>query len=127
MGSKIEALFGGVLALFIVVAAVVALFSFPGVKSGAGKAPNALSDPLATVAEINAKDTSVICQCYDGGFALAGSDVDVMSSQYRTGYEQCRALGAVKAAMAWTDGWNARLSAKPYEASCKSYRRNKKI
>ena len=126
MGSRIEALFGGVLALFIIVAAVVALVSVPGARGG-GKPAKAKKDPLATVAQIRSSGASVICQCYDGGFALAGSNVDVMSSQYRTGYEQCRALGDKKAANAWTDGWNARLSAKPYEASCRAYRRSKKI
>jgi len=47
----------------------------------------------------------------------------VISPEYRTGFEQCRARGGVDGGEAWTAGWNARLSAKPYEASCRAYQR----
>ena len=124
MGSKIEAIFGGVLVLFVIIAAVAAILSFPG--SGPDRVARADGDDrLGTIELIKDTDKSLICQCYDAGFDLAGSNVDVMSSQYRTGYEQCRALGEAKGAKAWTDGWNARLSARPYEASCRSYKRKK--
>ncbi len=126
MGSRIEAIFGGILVLFVIVAAVVAILSFPN-RGAKPKAVADAGDPIAQIQEQLADDKPgrLICKCYDAGFTLAGTNVSVLSSEYRTGYEQCRALGAQQGASAWTDGWNARLSAKPYEASCRSYIRAK--
>ena len=121
MTRNVEAVFGGVLVLLVITAAVVAVLSFPG-KGGPRRVAKSEKSALAMVEEIKTAD-DVICKCYDAAFAIAGSDVDVMSSQYRAGFEQCRALGEAAAGAAWTDGWNARLSAKPYEASCRSYKR----
>lgn len=123
---KIEAFFGGILALFVIAIAFYALFSFPpGGRPDPGYPDNGYVDGGDPLDQIVAADASVVCQCYDAGFELAGSDVGVMSSQYRTGYEQCRALGDQQGGDAWTDGWNARLSAKPYEASCRAYQRRR--
>ncbi|MEM6413703.1 MAG: hypothetical protein AAF720_03505 [Pseudomonadota bacterium] len=129
MGSKIEAIFGGILALFIVVAAIVALTTLSGGIGGAPKQAKANNDGLDTLAGIPGMDKTkrkLLCGCFDRGFNMAGSDVNVLSSQYRTGYEMCRAENA-DAAEAWTAGWNAKLSARPYEASCASYLRKKDL
>jgi hypothetical protein len=55
---------------------------------------------------------------------MAGQ-VDVLSPDYRTGFQQCRARGGVDAGDAWTAGWNSRLSGVPYEASCRAYKRRR--
>jgi len=47
----------------------------------------------------------------------------VLSPEYRTGFQQCRSRGGVDAGDAWTAGWNSRLSGRPYEASCRAYKR----
>ena len=125
MGSRIEALFGGVLVLLVIAAAIVALVNMPG--SGATpRRPTAVADATLPTILPDARrgEDPYVCPCYEAAFELAGSRVDVMSSQYRTGYEQCRAVGHQAGADAWTAGWNARLSARPFEASCRSYVRS---
>ncbi len=124
---NIEAIFGGVLALFVLGVAFFAVMntSFPSGGSGDAAAP---VDDMAysggattpTLAAVSGQD--LICECYDAGFELAGQS-DVLSPEYRTGFQQCRARGGVDGGDAWTAGWNARLSGRPYETSCRSYKR----
>jgi len=122
---KIEALFGGALALVVLGIAIYAVantsFGLPGGGSSGGNA----GAGGATIAAPRISATSgqdLICECYDDAFELAGK-VKVISPQYRTGFEQCRARAGVDGGDAWTAGWNSRLSAKPYESSCRSYKR----
>lgn len=119
---KIEAVFGGILALFVLGVAVYALVSTQIGPPGGGDIISGPSTPGGDGLDLISEEDS-ICQCFNEGFRLAGSNVGVMSSQYRTGFEQCRAILGVDGGDAWTAGWNARLSAKPYESSCRSYRR----
>ena len=122
---NIEAIFGGVLVLFVAAAAIFAVLTFPGgEKAKTAKKP---AGPLGEIAAIRAGGDDVICECFDAGFSVAGGGGDVMSSQYHTGLAQCKAFGKADGANAWTAGWNARLSAKPYEASCRAYRRKRNI
>jgi hypothetical protein len=114
---KIEAIFGGALALFVLFVAVYALLSSR--VPGDGSKPPILGGDDKGIPVVDAD--SGLCQCFNEGFKLAGSDVGVMSSQYRTGFEQCRAVLGVDGGDAWTAGWNSRVSAKPYEASCRSW------
>ncbi len=121
---KIEAIFGGVLALVVLSVAVYALattkLGHPGgdlAGSGSSKSSIVLSSKVA------ASGRDEVCSCFNDAFKLAGSKVGVMSAQYRTGFEQCRATLGVDGGNAWTAGWNARVSAKPYEASCRAYRK----
>ena len=127
---QIEALFGGVLALVVLGIAIYAVanttFGGPGgavSPTPSGKTPVIQSgaQPVSLAAQ---SGQDLICECYDRAFDLAGK-VKVLSPEYRTGFEQCRARGGVDGGDAWTAGWNARLSAKPYEASCRSYKRRR--
>ncbi len=118
---KIEAIFGGVLALFVLAVAVYALVSTQIGSPGGVIDPGTPVGPGDGYDQIAEEDA--VCQCFNEAFKLAGSNVAVTSSQYRTGFEQCRAILGVNGGDAWTAGWNARLSAKPYEASCRSYSR----
>jgi len=120
---KIEALFGGVLALVVLGIAVYAVANTSFGASGPGKG-HAISSTASSSTPIisAAAGQNLICECYNDAFDLAGK-VKVISPQYRTGFEQCRARGGVDGGDAWTAGWNARLSAKPYEASCRAYKR----
>lgn len=125
MGSlKVEALFGGVLALVVLGVALYAIAntSFSGAGPAAPQTPVVTVSGDAPVLTADAAGQDLICECYDTAFDLAGK-VDVISPEYRTGFEQCRARGGVDGGDAWTAGWNARLSAKPYEASCRAYKR----
>ncbi|WP_425410655.1 hypothetical protein [Hyphococcus sp.] len=123
---SIEAIFGGVLALAVL---GVALFAVMNTNFGRTDDPRSNasanttysgSDMTPTLTSISGQD--LICECYDAAFQLAGK-VDVVSPEYRTGFQQCRARGGVDGGDAWTAGWNARLSARPYEASCRAYKR----
>ena len=116
---KIEAIFGGLLVLIVLAVAGYVLIS-PNLPARTPKAPDAPPRPGLAMAD---RGDSPFCQCYNEGFKLAGSNVGVMSSQYRTGFEQCRAQLGTKGGDAWTAGWNARLSGRPYEASCRAYKR----
>ncbi|MBB5517573.1 hypothetical protein [Amphiplicatus metriothermophilus] len=119
--SRIEAIFGGVLALVVLAIAAYAVVKTQFAQPGGGSAPPA--DGGVVIGSGPAADADRICQCYDEAFKLAGKNVAVTSAQYRTGFEQCRALLGVRGGDAWTAGWNARLSARPYQASCRSYLR----
>lgn len=129
---NIEAMFGGVLALVVLGIAFYAVMN-----ANIGTGGEATDTPTSNVSiSSNASDSEMtptltlnggqdlVCECYDAAFSLAGK-VDVLSPEYRTGFQQCRARGGVDAGDAWTAGWNARLSGRPYEASCKSYKRRR--
>jgi hypothetical protein len=121
--KNIEAVFGGILALVVLGAAI-----FMVAGNSWNNAPTPLPNPGFPDGGgpiVDAGGGDISCQCFDQGFHLAGKDVSVMSSQYRTGFESCRAIGGVEAGDFWTAGWNARLSAKPFQASCRSYRNSR--
>lgn len=111
---RIEAIFGGALALLVVGVAVYALTRGPG-------APPPSDGPGPPPPDEVVETPDPLCQCFEDGFDLAGSDVGVMSAQYRTGFEQCRARLGTKGGEAWTAGWNARLSSQPWQATCRAY------
>lgn len=118
---RVEAIFGGILALIVLVAAI---FMVAGGEFGGGATtPGPIAPPTVGGADLVASAETVLCQCYDQAFALAGENVGVMSSQYRTGFESCRAVGGARGGDAWTEGWNARLSSKPFQAGCHSWLR----
>ena len=128
-GLKTEAIFGGIAAIAVV---GIALFSIANTNLGGspngGSGDNSGNNGVTTTSTTMtptltaASGQDLICQCYDEAFGLAGK-VTVLSPEYRTGFEQCRARGGVNGGDAWTAGWNARLSAAPYEASCRNYKR----
>ncbi|GAB4530299.1 MAG: hypothetical protein Kow00133_19040 [Amphiplicatus sp.] len=118
--SRIEAIFGGVLALVVLAIAAYAVIKTQFAQPGGGAPP---TDGGVVIGPGPVADENGVCQCYDEAFKLAGKNVAVTSAQYRTGFEQCRALLGVEGGDAWTAGWNARLSAKPYQASCRSWLR----
>lgn len=122
---KIEAIFGGVLALFVVAVAAKALLDLPAAKP---KPLPPYAGLPSIVEPVLSSEQELVCFCFDNARSLARRDVGVMSSEYRQGFSTCRAYGrqinlAERASNAWTDGWNAALSARPYEASCRSYLR----
>ena len=119
---RIEAIFGGIAGLFVL---FLVVYSLATTQFGSGSSTPARTSSGASVSTISARSvgTDGVCECYNEAFKLAGSNVGVMSAEYRTGFEQCRALRGVEGGDAWTAGWNARLSSRPYEASCKSYRK----
>lgn len=126
---NIEAIFGGVLALVVLGIALFAVMN-TSFSNGAGAgtttpaSTTTASGPDITPTLTAASGQDLICDCYDEAFELAGK-VDVLSPEYRTGFQQCRARGGVDGGDAWTSGWNARLSGRPYEASCRAYKRRR--
>lgn len=126
---KIEAIFGGVLALIVLGIAVYAVANTtfgavggPSVNVGSNNGTSVAPTPTLTALS----GQGLICECYDEAFELAGR-ANVLSPEYRTGFEQCRARAGVDGGDAWTAGWNARLSSRPYEASCRAYKRRKSV
>ena len=129
---NIEAIFGGILALAVL---GVALFAVMNTQFASGP-DSGETAPAATVTTASydnsgappaisaASGQDLVCECYDAAFSLSGK-VNVLSPEYRTGFQQCRARGGVDAGDAWTAGWNARQSGRPYEASCRSYKRRR--
>jgi len=123
--KSVEAIFGGILALIVLGAAIFMLAG--GEWGGGGSTAPAdgpvVSAPVGAGPSVGPNLNDILCQCYDQGFDLAGKNVDVMSSQYRTGFESCRAVGGARGGDAWTAGWNARLSSKPFQSSCGAWLR----
>ena len=127
---KIEAYFLGGLA-FIVFGVVL----FAALNTKFGNSANAGNRPVITqthstksggyvqTAINNGQNADLICSCYNDGYELAGRNKDVQSTAYRTGFTQCRSLASVEGGNAWTAGWEARLSGRAFEASCKAYKR----
>ena len=127
MRFNVEAIFGGVLALVVFMIAVYAVTNTNftiGNNSGGGGSATTTSSSGSGPTLTAASGQDLICECYDEAFALAGK-AKVLSPEYRTGFEQCRARGGVDGGDAWTAGWNARLSSKPYESSCRAYKRRR--
>lgn len=119
--SQIDRLFfGGILVLFVVGVGAFALLKQTGGNHGAPARP-AIGQAGSVTATI--ADSDGVCQCFNEGFRLAGSSVEVTSAQYRTGFEQCRAVLGVEGSEAWTAGWNARVSSRPFEATCRAWKR----
>lgn len=108
-----QAIFGGALALFVIAVAVYAL-SREAAPGPVQPAPAPSPAPVVS-------GPDPVCSCFDEGFRLAGSNVGVMSAQYRTGFEQCRAKLGEAGGKAWTAGWNARLSSDSWLANCQAY------
>jgi hypothetical protein len=122
--KSVEAIFGGILAL-VVLGAAIFMVAGGDWKRGGGQSSGGavIATPTAGSPAIVATGNDVLCQCFDQAFDLAGKNVDVMSSQYRTGFESCRGVAGAKGGDAWTAGWNARLSSKPFQASCSAWLR----
>ena len=127
---KIEAYFLGALALIVFGVVVFAALNtkFTGGASGGSANNGTIQQTHSTRSggysqvSIN-QNADVICSCYNGGFELAGRTTNVQSTDYRTGFSQCRAIGSVDGGNAWTAGWEARQNGRAFEASCKSYKR----
>jgi hypothetical protein len=119
MPMRIEAFFGGALALFVLVVAVLAILS--NGRRDRGPEDYGREPVIGQPAQSGRDD--MICACFNDGFALAGQNVGVMSSQYRTGFEYCRAQLGEDGGCAWTAGWNAQLSSRPFDASCRTFLR----
>lgn len=111
--SRIEVIFGSLLALFIVGALAYAGLS--GRFTGGGSVGG---NRVVVVAQSQMS----LCGCYDEGFDLAG-DHDVLSSEYSTHFVLCRETLGEPGGRYFTAGWKARQSAKPWEATCEAYER----
>lgn len=120
---SIEAIFGGILALLVLGAAVFMLAGGEWTRGGSQPSGGLVTIDPAGASTTVATGDDILCQCYDQAYDLAGQSVGVMSSQYRTGFESCRAVGGPKGGDAWTAGWNERLSARSFQASCSAWLR----
>lgn len=118
---SVELLFGGVLGLVALAAAVAGLMGvFSGGLPGAGRGATA-PDISASVSTPAATAYADICQCYREGMALAGMGLTVLAPQYRTGFMQCRAVFGPQGGDAWTAGWTAREQGRLVAAGCRSW------
>ncbi len=130
----IEAFFLGFLAFIVFGVVLFAAFNtrFGGENSTKSAANNptqkqknlTVSNGTITPIHASSQQQDIICQCYNAGFELASTTNRVQSNAYRTGFSQCRSIGDVEGGNAWTAGWEARLSGRTYEATCKAYKRH---
>lgn len=119
---NVELLFGGILGLVVLGTALAgAMGVFKGSPPAGGVAPVAAPETSAVALAPGVQAYTDLCQCYRQGGALAGTGVSVLSSQYRTGFVQCRAVFGVDGGEAWTAGWNARSQGKLIGAGCRSW------
>ncbi|MEL6362165.1 MAG: hypothetical protein AAFR21_13890 [Pseudomonadota bacterium] len=130
---KIEAMFGGLLALAVVAVAVIAMFSLePSGGSYGGsdrdfagsKFDKIEADLDKVLLAEQASFPDKTCQCFEAARNIAYEGVPANSSRYRTGYTQCSALVA-DGGDAWTAGWNAAVGGKAARATCRQYLRSR--
>lgn len=125
---SVEAIFGGILALIVLGAAI---FMVVGGDWGGGpnstpltpSTPSIVTPTTGAGASGPTTAEDVYCQCFNDAFDLA-RDASILSSEYRAGFETCRAVAGVKGGDAWTAGWNARASSKPFQANCRAFLRS---
>ncbi len=120
---NVELLFGAVLGLVVLGAAIAGVLGAFSVPSPTGSAGG--TSPLieGSVPAPPGPAFTEICQCYRGGVALAGEGVSVLNSRYRVGFVQCRAAFGPQGGDAWTAGWSARAEGKLIAAGCRSWLR----
>lgn len=127
--TKIEAIFGGVLLLFVVGAISLVAFDrmgMPTMGQGAG-ARNVTRASTIVLNEDN--EPSVfsgnfnqdVCTCYENGFSTGGQQLPIQSVQYKSGYSSCRSALGVAGGEAWTQGWALGQKGKLTQRSCKIY------
>lgn len=112
---RIEAMFGGLLVLFII--GVVAFAALTGRFGGDGGFGGGKPVPRST-----ASAPMTECGCFDQAFDMA-ENYDVQSSEYTTHFVLCRETLGERGGRAFTAGWNARMSTKPWEATCEAWQR----
>lgn len=120
---NVELLFGAVLGLVVLgaaIAGVLGVFSAPSPTGPAGGTTPLIEASVPAPAGLAFTE---ICQCYRGGMALAGEGVSVLNSRYRVGFVQCRAAFGPQGGDAWTAGWRARTEGKMVAAGCRSWLR----
>lgn len=123
---NIEILFGGILGIVALGAALAGLMGAFGGGGLTGGGSGSVAAPEISVGAPSASQTIAytdICQCYREGMSLAGTGISVLSSQYRTGFVQCRAVFGPQGGDAWTAGWTAREQGKLVGAGCRSWLR----
>lgn len=120
---SIELLFGGLLGLAAILAAIAGLTGAFGRGGAPGAAGGSVAIPEIAAGAETAAETAYtdICQCYREGMSLAGTGLSVLSSEYRTGFVQCRAIFGPQGGDAWTAGWTAREQGKLVAAGCRSW------
>lgn len=123
---NIELLFGGILGLVALAAALAGLMGVFGGGNSISGSSSGVAAPQISASLPNTTTTAYtdICQCYREGMSLAGTGISVLSSQYRTGFIQCRAVFGPQGGDAWTAGWTAREKGKLIGAGCRSWMRS---
>lgn len=129
----IEYAFGAVLLTAAAVAAGLILMRLPGPEpqQHAGLPTISVSAPTIDYGSNGATPSTAtyavtnVCECFDGGRRLAGTDVSVLSSSYRVGFVQCRAALGPTGGDAWTAGWNARHARETAPQSCRAFMRGR--
>ncbi len=123
---SVELLFGGILGAVALAAALAGLTGILGNRPGLAPGEEGAVRPPRIDAGASAQTAGAytdICQCYREGMSLAGAGVSVLSSQYRTGFVQCRAVFGQQGGDAWTAGWTAREQGRVVAAGCRSWLR----
>lgn len=124
---KIEAIFGGILALFVVALGAAALFAGGGKSYGNDRTPvadavaGAAVHPLDVLRAERTSSRDKICVCLREGRAYGAQGLGPNSADYATGYSMCRDLAGDSAAEAWTAGFET-AGARPL--SCNRFLRS---
>ena len=117
---KIEAIFGGVLALLVVaITAAFLLTKTPGIDSAnAAPAVAIAGHPLDILRTAGVSTDTKICECLKQGRSYGAQGLGPNSAEYATGYTMCRDLAGPAAADAWSVGFET-AGARPL--SCRRF------
>lgn len=121
---KIEAIFGGILALFAVAFFAALLFTRGPAVSSASAASTRVAavpaHPLDVLLDAGMSDDAKVCECLKQGRVYGARGLGPSSSEYTTGYSMCRDLAGQEASLAWSVGFE---SAGNRPMSCRRFRR----
>ena len=130
--SRIELIFGGILALAVIAAGSFVLFQ-NGLPLGAFQSA-AQTDATVTYSRAgmpapSGADAAIftgnrdvdLCTCYEAGFRGGAEHRTLESVAYRGGFTSCRNQLGAEGGTAWTEGWANGAENKLAQRSCRIY------
>ena len=126
--TRIEAIFGGVLLLFVIGAMSFVFFERTGGVSLGKDTGKEKTRVVAAAAEeefepavFTGDYTEDMCSCFEQGFSWGGKNLSIQSVQYKSGYASCRTALGVDGGNAWTSGWALGEEGKITQRNCRLY------
>lgn len=129
--SRIELIFGGILALAVIAAGSfvvfqnglpIAMFQSAAQDERPSYGAAAMSAPDGREAAVFTGNRETdLCTCYETGFQRGAENRSIQSVAYRGGYSSCRGELGTEGGEAWTEGWANGAENRLAQRSCRLY------